>query len=247
MSQRVVRAQQAAVVGNERQVLVEHLLGVHDGPYLKEVELAGAVVVDVAGQLYFHRTLHALGTVFHGHLKKLGQGEHAVLKHSAKRNDFPPAFIVPVANDLVGGVVGAADIPQRPVLVGLPHAQVLDVETVVNLEVAAHVRHVEGVEARLRFLQCQVHFAHLQYLVGMVGRHAQRLPAVHDVFSQSQRQACHAFLGRFALQGVIVERAEHAADVGIVLVAVLFSHHFLQYHGHFLLVDDVARGGHVSL
>ena len=39
--QRVIAAQQTLLIGNLLQVLVEHLLGVDDGTYLEQVELAG--------------------------------------------------------------------------------------------------------------------------------------------------------------------------------------------------------------
>ena len=131
--------------------------------------------------------------------------------------------------------------------VGILHFEGLDVETVVNLEVGTGVGGVEGIELGLRLAQGYVHLAGLQHLVGVVGRHAQGLSAVDDVLAQSQCQARYALLGFLVADGIVVERAQHAADIGIVVVAILPAHHGLQYHSHLLLVYHVLCGGHVSL
>ena len=183
MAQRIVRPQQAALVGQLRQVFLQHLLRVDDGAYLQQVELARPVVVDVAGQLYFHRPLHAFSSELHRHLQQLGERKDPMLEHAAKRNHLAAAFVVAVADHLVGGIEGAGDVAQRAVLVGFLHTEVEDVETVVHLELVADVIHVERIETRLRLLQRNVHLAHLHHLVGMIGTHAQRLSAVNDVLA----------------------------------------------------------------
>ena len=81
----------------------------------------------------------------------------------------------------------------------------------------------------------------------MVGADAQGLPAIDYVFAKSEGEACYAFFGLLVAYGVVVDGAQHAAEVGIVAVGVLSAYHFLQYDGHLLLVDDVARGSHVGL
>ena len=68
MAQRVVGAQQTCLIGHGSHIFIEHLLRVDDGTDLQEVELARAVVVEVAGKLDLHGAAHALGAVAHGHL-----------------------------------------------------------------------------------------------------------------------------------------------------------------------------------
>ena len=153
MTQRVVGAKQTAFVGDRRQILVEHLLAVDDGTDLQEVEVAGNTFVtpiEIAGKLYLDRPLHGLRAVLLYHLQQLGQGEDTLLEHAAEGDDLAPTLVDAVADDLIDGVVGGGNVVERAVLVGLLHPQTLDVETVVDLEVVAHMTHVEGVEAGLR-------------------------------------------------------------------------------------------------
>ena len=42
---------------------------------------------------------------------------------------------------------------ERTVLVGLLHAELCDIETVINLEVATYMRHIQRVKAGLRVAQ----------------------------------------------------------------------------------------------
>ena len=247
VSQRVGRAQQASVVRYAGKVFVEHLLGVDDGPYLQKIELARAVVVDVARELDLHRTLHALRTILHRHLQKLRQREHTLLKHTAERYYLTSAVVYTVAYHLVVRVVGRRYEAERLVFVSLLHLQFQNIETVVHLEVVAHMRGVESVELGLCLAQRRLHLARLQHLIGMIGRHAQRLSAVHDVFSESQRERGNSVLSLLVAYGIVVERAQHTAEVGIITVVVLLANHLLKYHSHLFLVDDIARGGHVSL
>ena len=62
MTEGVVGAQEALLVGDGLEVFVEHLLGIDDGADLQEIELAGTVVVEVAGKLDLHGALHLVGT-----------------------------------------------------------------------------------------------------------------------------------------------------------------------------------------
>ena len=81
----------------------------------------------------------------------------------------------------------------------------------------------------------------------MIGRNAQRLTSVHNVFAQSQCQRCYAVFGTFVTDRVVVERSQHTRYVGIVASVILLAHHFLQNHSHLLLVYHVARSRHVRL
>ena len=247
MPERVVRAQQALLVGNLRQVLLKHLLAIHNRTNLQQIEFPRLVVVDITCKLYLHRALHLLLTKQLRHLQQLGQWEYPLLQHSAEGDNLASALIYTVAYHLVVGVVGRCYIVERPVLVGLLHSQVLDIKSVVHLEVLAHVGHVQGIESRLRVPQGSLHLACLQHLVGMIRTHAQGLSAIHDIFSQSQCQTCNTLLSLLVADGVIIDRAQHTAEVGIVVVAILMSHHLLQYHSHLLLVYHIARGSHICL
>ena len=106
MAKGVVGAQEAVGVGQRGNVFVEHLLAIDYGAYLKQIELARAVDVDVAGKLYLHGALHVAGSKGLCHLQQLGQGEHVVLKQAAERDYLAAAFVEAVAYDVVVGVVG---------------------------------------------------------------------------------------------------------------------------------------------
>ncbi len=111
-----------------------------------------------------------------------------MLQDAGEGDNLAASLVDAVADNLVDRVVGGGNILQGAVLVGLFHTQVLDVEAVVDLEVVAHMAHVEGVEACLRLGEGRLHLARLQHLTGVVGRHAQRLTAVDDILAKAQRQ-----------------------------------------------------------
>ena len=113
MAQRHVRTQQATVVGQLGEVFLEHLLRVHDGAYLQQIELAGTVGREVAGKLYLHRTAHSFLSEGHRHLQYLWQGEHSLLKHAAETDYLASAIVETVADNLVIGIEGGGYIVER--------------------------------------------------------------------------------------------------------------------------------------
>ena len=181
------------LVGNDGKVFVQHLLGVDDGTYLQEIKVTDGskrvttylsfITIKVAGKLNLHGATHLLRTVLLCQLQDFGQREDAMLQHTAERDDLAPAFIDAVADNLIHGVKGRGNALQRTVLVGLLDAQLEDVEAVVHLEVVAHMTHVQRIEACLGLAQCRFHLRGLQHLVRVIGRDAQRLTAVDDVFA----------------------------------------------------------------
>ena len=106
MSEGVVGAQQAFLVGNGRDVLFEHLFAVDDRSYLQQVELARAVGVDIACKLNLHGAFHVSRAEFLCHLQQFGQWENTLLQHSAEGDDLSSALIDAVSDDLVVWVVG---------------------------------------------------------------------------------------------------------------------------------------------
>ena len=247
MSQGVVGAQQTIHVGYRPHVLVEHLLGIHDGTDLEEVEVAGLVGMDVAGKLYLHGTAHCLHSVSHRHLQDFGQRDDTVLKHAVEGDDLATVLIHPVVEHLVVGVEGGGNVLQRAVCHGILHPYLEDVETIVHLEILAHMLQVEGIELGLGLAQSFLQLGGLEHLVGMVGTDAQGLTAIDDILAQSEGETGDALLRRLVADGIVVERAKHTAHRGIEAVTILLAHHLLQDHRHLLLVDDVARGGHICL
>ena len=247
VTQRVMRAQQTVGIGNLLQILVEHLLRVDYRTDLEQVELSTTVVIKITGELDLYRPAHLLGTILLRHLQQFGQREDALLEHAAEGDDLPSALIDAVADKLIHWVVGRGNIGERTIGIGLFHTQRLDVEAVVNLEVVTHMRHIQGIEASLRLTQGRFHLRSLQHLGRMIGRHTQGLSAVDDILTQSERETGDTFLGRLVAYWVVVQRAQHAGEIGIVEVAVLLAHHFLQDNRHLLLVDDVLRGEHIGL
>ena len=69
--------------------------------------------------------------------------------------------------------------------------------------------HVEGIEAGLRFTKGRFHLRSLQHLMGMIGRHPQRLSAIHDILSQSEGKRGNTLFSLLVANGIVVERAQH--------------------------------------
>ena len=195
--------------------------------------------IQIAGELYLYRTAHVLGAILLGQLQNFGQREDAVLQHTAEGDDLAASLVDAVADNLVGGVVGGGDAVQRLVLVGFLDTQVQDVETVVHLEIIAYMAHIEGIETGLGLAQSGIHFRGLQHLTGMVGRHTERLSAVHDVLAQSEGQRGYAFFGQLVADGIVVQRTQHTREGGIETGTIAIAHYLLQDDGHLFLVDDV--------
>ena len=194
MSERIMRPKQAARVVYGRQVFVKHLLAVHYRAHLQQVEFARAVTVYIAGELNLHRPFHPLGSIFHSHLHQFGQREHSHLQHSAERYNLTAAIIEAVAYHLVIGVVCRTDIVQRAVSLGILHFKLQNVESVVYLEVAADVSHVERIELRLSLSESNLHLAGLQHLSWMIRTDAQSLSSIDDILAQSERKTCYTVL-----------------------------------------------------
>ena len=107
------------------------------------------------------------------------------------------------------------------------------------------IAQVESVETGLRLFQCYFHFAGLQYLVGMIGREAERHATVYDIFSQTEGEVHSAFFGFFITDRIIVQRACHTGHTGVVTVTILVADYLLQNDRHLFLVDDIACGLHI--
>ena len=227
MPQRVVRAQQAMLVGNGGNVFVEHLLRVYDGTDLQEVKFARAIGVYVAGKFYFHGSLHGLFAIAHGHLHDLRKRESVVPEHTAEGDKFASAIVKAIANDAVVRVVCGGDKVQRMVSFGLLYTQFQHVKAIVYGKVGVEMLGVESVELRLRVAQSRFHLACLQHLVGVIRTNAECLTAIHNVFSQSKGKVGNAVFGSFVANRVIVDGTKHAADVGVESSVVVFTHHGL--------------------
>ena len=83
--------------------------------------------------------------------------------------------------------------------------------------------------------------------MGMVRRDTERLATIDNILAKAEGQRGDALLSGLVADGVVVQRTQHAGESGVVEVTVLLAYDFLEYDGHFLLVDDVLRGGHISL
>ena len=170
-----------------------------------------------------------------------------MLQDSVHAYYLAASFIVSIANHLVVGVVSGSDVSQRTVFVGLLNLQFQDIETVIDLKLMTHVIHVEGIELGLCLLQRNLHVAHLHNLSGMIWTDAQRQTTVNNIFSESKGKRGNAFLRCLVANGIIVERAQHAADVRIEVGTILLAHHLLQDYSHLFLVDNVGCGCHIRL
>ena len=242
-----MRTQQALAVGNGRHILIEHFLGIHNGTYLEKIEIAGSVGMDIAGKLYLYRTAHGSGTILHGHLEYFGKGNDTMLQHTGKGDQLATLFVHAVVDDLVVGVEGRGYKVERLVLDSILDSQFLNIKPIIHLEVFTHMLHIEGIKLGLGLPECLVDLRSLQHLVGMIRTYPKGLPTIHNVFAQSESQTGNTFFCRFVTYRIIVERTEHATHRGIKTGAIVITHHLLQDDCHLLLVDDIARCGHISL
>ena len=155
---------------------------------------------------------------------------------------------VGVAKVSVMKIVCGYHIFQRAGLEGVVDGNLRYVEIVVGGEVRRiYLAGMKAIEESLRVAQGVFERRRGHDMVGMSRRHAQRFAALHDVFAKSGGQFHHALLALFGAYGVIVQAPAHAREVGIIEAVVVVAGHFLEYHGHLLLVDDVAGGVHVGL
>ncbi len=231
-----------------REVFVQRHSLVHHRSDLQQIERRTLVRLQIAGKLYLHGSPHLILTVLENHLQDLGQWNYVVLQYAAETHQLSVlALIETIVDALVEGVEGGAYPLQFAVLFRLAHGMVAQVEAVVGLEREIDMVEVECQKARLRVLQRNVCLAHLQYLVGMIGRETQTDASVHDVFSKSQCQTDGSLLGLLVVQRIVVQAACHATHCWIEAALMLVSHHFLQDDRHLLLVDDVGCCGHIVL
>ena len=242
-----MRTYQRLLVGNLRQVFVEHHLIVHHRTYLQQIEHPRTVGIQLHGKFYLHLAAHALTPKFQNQPQKLRKGKHPLLQHAAEGDEFTSSVVNTVANHHVVRVVRGSNELQRTVLFGFLDRKFQQVETVVHPEILLHGFHFEGIKPRLRLAQGYFHLARLQHLVGMGRTDAQVHAAVHDVFPQPECKVYRAVFGLFVPDGVVVHRTGHTGDVRVETVTVTVSGHFLKNHRHFFLVDDVARGRHIRL
>ena len=247
MAQGVVGTEQTVGIRYRPDILVEHLLGIHDRADLEEIEIAGLVGMDIAGKLNLHRSAHRLGTALHRHLHEFRQGYHIVLEHSGKGDELAAGFIHTVVDDLIVRVEGRGDVVETLVFYRILHTELEDIESVIHLEVIAHVPGVESIELGLGIAQRHLRLGSLQHLMRMIRTDAEGLTAIHDILAQSEGKTGYALLCLLIADRIIVERTEHATHRRIIAGAVVLAHHLLQDYCHLLLVDDVAGGGHVCL
>ena len=111
-----------------------------------------------------------------------------MLEHTTEGDDLAPTLIDAITDNLIHRIVGRGNIGEGAISCRLLHSEVLDIEAIVHLEVIAHMRHVKGIEAGLRLRQSRLHLRGLEHLRGMVGRHTERLSAIHDILTQSEGQ-----------------------------------------------------------
>ena len=158
MPERIVGTEQTVGIRYRLHILIEHLLGIHYRTNLKQIELAGSIVVDIAGKLYFHRTAHRLGAKLHRHLHQLWQRHYSMLEHTGKGNQFSARFIHAIIDNLVVWVEGRGDIGEALVFNGILDPKLEDVEAIIYLEILTHMLHVEGIKLGLRIAQSQLRF-----------------------------------------------------------------------------------------
>ena len=248
VAQGIVAAQEHARGIDGRKIDVHLRAHVDHGANLQQIEHTTAVFcIDFDGELDLHRSTHG----FFAHLQHLAhdlrERHDVVLQDADETDDFSPAGIQAGIDHLVGGIECRGDELQRAVGIGHFDGQAQEIEAVVHREVLAHVLQVEGAEARLRFAQRHLGVGRLQHARRMSRTDAQRAAAVHNIFAQAEGETHRALFGALVVEGIVIERAPHARNVGIEVVAVAAADHFLQHHGHFLLVDHIARGLHVGL
>ena len=136
-----------------------------------------------------------------------------MLKHIGKCHHFTAFTGVGIANHAAAEVVGRYHIAQGSAFGNVLYAHLLDVETVIYTERSSiFPAEVEGVKARLRVAQGDVHGAGLQHFVWVTWRETQRASAIDDIFSKPHGNLCDTVLGSLVVDRVVVERAPYARE-----------------------------------
>ena len=127
-----------------------------------------------------------------------------MLEYSTEGDNLTSAFVDAIADYLVIRIIGRSYIVERAVLVGFLHAQVKYVETIVHLEVFAHVFHVESIESCLCLAQCSFHLACLQHLVRMIRTNPKCLSSIDNILAQSQGETGYALFCLLVADRIII-------------------------------------------
>ena len=249
MPQDTGRAQDGLLIGDGRQVLVHHLLVVHDRPDLQQVEgrLLRIRLVDIDRELDLNRASHLRLTDLQQLIERLRQRKDIVLKDIHERENLSPTRIITIPNNLVVWIIRRDNILQRALLIRVLQAQLDEVKGIVYGEVLRRILQVQRIKTGLCLLQGKVHRTHLQDTVWMPGRETQRQAAIYDIFTQAQRDIGDTILSLLITDRVEVQRTGHTRDGRIEMILVAVAHHLLQDNSHLLLVDQVGGRRHISL
>ena len=249
MPQDTGRAQDGLLIGNGRQVLVHHLLVVHDRPDLQQVEgrLLRIRLVDIDRELDLNRASHLRLTDLQQLIERLRQRKDIVLKDIHERENLPPTRIIAIPDDLVVRIIRRDNIFKRTLLFRVLQAEADEVKGVVYGEILRRVLQVQRVKTGLRLFQGKIHRTHLQNTVWMSGRETQRQATIYDIFTQAQRDIGDSILRLLIADRVEIQRTGHTRDRRIEMILVAVAHHLLQDNSHLLLVDQIGGRRHISL
>ena len=100
--------------------------------------------------------------------------------------------------------------------------------------------------------------AGLKHMLRMSGRESKRRATIHDILTQTKCYLGLTFLWKFVAQRIEIQAPGNTREGGIEppgqtyhirigAFTALLPYHFLNYHGHFLLVNHILRGLHIRL
>ena len=107
--------------------------------------------------------------------------------------------------------------------------------------------HIQRIELGLGIAQSHLCFRSLEHLIRMVRTNTKGLTSIYNIFTQAQGKTGDSLFSLFITYRIIIERTEHTAHGRIKPRAIIFTYNLLQDDSHLFLIDDIARGCHISL
>ena len=127
-----------------------------------------------------------------------------MLKDIGKSYNFSPSRIDAITNDHIIRIVSGSNILQGPILFGLFHRQLQQVESIIQREILTFVLQVKCIELGLGFPQSYFHLTGLEHLIRMIRTNAQSQSTIYNVLTQPKSKTHGTFFGLFFANRIII-------------------------------------------
>ena len=225
---------------------------VDDRSNLKPVEMsfdsfAVRLFGNVSGKLYLHRALHGMLSLIEHEVESVGKRQCLVAENIVECHHATAASFFIVFEHTVDMVICGDHVFECACAGKILHVLFSQIRTFIelNTEVVLHIgRKCE--HFGLCIAQGQVEGRCLEYIVGVLRRKTKTAATVYYIFAKTDGNLHNAIFGTLVTERIIVERTSNARKRREVISGMRLAYYFLNNHGHFLLIDNVARRRHVA-